>query len=74
MERSFSTLDGLFMREDMSHIKDRHTLMMRLKANFYIYSQNVNNPFDESEYSYRAIDAAVTHEYQKLKRELKTCL
>lgn len=74
MERSFSTLDGLFMLEDMSHIKDRHTLMMRLKANFYIYSQNVNNPFDESEYSYRAIDAAVTHEYQKLKRELKTCL
>jgi hypothetical protein len=45
MERNFSTLESLFLLEDMSGIQDKKELIARLKDNFDIYGKNEINPF-----------------------------
>ncbi|MDN3653599.1 TniB family NTP-binding protein [Thalassotalea ponticola] len=45
MERSFSTLESLFLLEDMSDIKDKSVLLSKLKENYSMYGKAKLNPF-----------------------------
>jgi hypothetical protein len=64
MERSFSTLESLFLLEDMSKIQDKAELTSRLKDNYDIYGKETLNPFCPEDISDEEVNTLINHVLQ----------
>ncbi|WP_157470980.1 TniB family NTP-binding protein [Colwellia sp. PAMC 20917] len=64
MERSFSTLESLFLLEDMSGIQDKQELIARLKDNYDIYGKAKLNPFCSTDISDEEVNTHINHVFQ----------
>jgi energy-coupling factor transporter ATP-binding protein EcfA2 len=58
-ERSFSTLESLFLTEDMSNINNTTQLKHKLKENFYVYGKGDINPFDSKMLSSEEVKSTI---------------
>lgn len=63
-ERSFSTLESLFLTEDMTNIKSKKQLQKKLKEKFQIYGKSDINPFDPNHLSLAEVDEAIEHHFE----------
>jgi hypothetical protein len=63
MERSFSTLESLFLLEDMNGINNTATLQRKLKKNFDIYCKGQFNPFAEEQYSNAQVNETILRSF-----------
>jgi len=64
MERSFSTLESLFLLEDMSDIQDKPKLIARLKDNYDIYGKAELNPFCSTDISDEEVNKLINRVFQ----------
>lgn len=68
IERSFSTLECLFLRTDMSHLTNQAELIKQLHENYQLYCQHLN-PFDETNLSAIAVNELIEDYTKSLKSE-----
>lgn len=64
MERSFSTLESLFLLEDMSNIQGKTELIARLKNNYDIYGKAELNPFCSTDIPDEKVNTLINRIFQ----------